>query len=79
MNFQNQSGTRPFWIRALNTLMVLLAVALGGMAICWFLLQIRPLEPSGGEGESSVIAESSMASEVVSSESFVEVESSELS
>lgn len=77
MNFQNQSGTRPFWIRALNVSMVVLAVALGGMAICLFLLQIRPLEPSEEEGESSVTSEYSMVSEVVSSESFVKVESSE--
>ncbi|MFR8067199.1 MAG: hypothetical protein ACLU5C_10610 [Acutalibacter sp.] len=77
MNFQNQSGTRPFWIRALNVSTVVLAVALGGMAICLFLLQIRPLEPSEEEGESSVTSEYSMVSEVVSSESFVKVESSE--
>lgn len=77
MDVQNQSGTRPFWIRALNVSMVLLAVAIGGMAICLFLLQISPIEPSGEEVASSVTSESSMSSEVVSSESFVEVESSE--
>ncbi len=76
MNVQNQSGDQPFWIKALNALMVLLAVAIGGMALCLFLLQIEPLEPSEAETTGSESSASSMTSSVESSASLVDSESS---